>query len=324
MFEGIRTHVRWWRTWGTLPVGPWVKAASHYRSGEFSGAEKHYLDGISRFPNHPARFSARLDLAYCFFKNAKIDEAKDQLTYVTVHAPEIREAHVRLTKLQLWLGHSCEAAWTIRGALEKIVPDGEMVGLFLLAAVENIGSSYLVQEAIAAVSKLTSQEKQHALVQLGLVKHSILTGGIDRAKAKLPALLTSDSPPVEALTLHAELLLEEEKLLESRYQLRRALVLRPDCPQVLSLLAKTYLVEGEWYNPDFAMQLASKACQGTVWKSPRDLHVLANTYLHLGDKISALLVASKAKEVGASLLGAYRDEKNLDRLIEDLSTGTQQ
>jgi hypothetical protein len=53
------------------------------------------------------------------------------------------------------------------------------------------------------------------------------------------------------------------------------------------------------------------------------MHLLAEAYYHSGDKISALVVASKAKQAGTRLMGTYRDVRMLDELIESLSAGTQ-
>jgi hypothetical protein len=53
------------------------------------------------------------------------------------------------------------------------------------------------------------------------------------------------------------------------------------------------------------------------------MHTLAEAYALSGDKMSALLIATKAKDTGGRLLGSYRDAKHLDKLIQRLSVGTQ-
>jgi len=80
---------------------------------------------------------------------------------------------------------------------------------------------------------------------------------------------------------------------------------------------------GPFYNGEYAKQLAIGACQLTNWSSPREMHLLAEAYYHTGDKISALVVASKAKQAGTRLMGTYRDVRVLEQLIESLSSGTQ-
>ncbi|NDC38365.1 MAG: hypothetical protein EBZ48_09980, partial [Proteobacteria bacterium] len=119
-----------------------------------------------------------------------------------------------------------------------------------------------------------------------------------------------------------KLLLTEGEVMPARRLLRRALVKLPENPQILSLLAQSYLQSGALYNAEYARQLATEACQRSEWSSPRELHILAEAFYHIGDKASALIIASKAKEEGSRLLGSYRDVKSLDQLIDNLSTGT--
>ncbi len=323
MLKALTLCYRWWNTWKTFPVMSWVKAAACYRRGSFAEAERLYKKGIDLNPNHPARFSARVDLAYCLFKEQKFVEAEEQLRYVSVHSPSSREAHVRLAKIQMWMGHALDAAWTMRRALGKITPDSEMVALFILAVVENGGPLYLLREAMFAYEKLSPEQRMTPLLEAAQARLSMLRGEDTRARVKLEKIATMDKAPFEAVLLFAEFLLREGRISDARDHLRTALAVCPDHPRVLSLLAESYLKSGDSYSPDYARQLATSACQNTNWSSPRDMHVLAESNYHVGDKISALLIASKAKEVGSRLLGTYRDVKNLEKLIETLSSGTQ-
>src|SRR5690349_4984533 len=117
MLDCFNLYCKWWKTWKTLPVMSWLKAARHYRSGQFANAEVLYKQGLMKHPDHPAQISARLDLAYCLFKNRKLVEAEEQLRYVTTNSPKLREGHMRLARLQLWMGQTLDAAWTMRRAM---------------------------------------------------------------------------------------------------------------------------------------------------------------------------------------------------------------
>jgi tetratricopeptide (TPR) repeat protein len=315
-------YIRWWKTWRALPVFAWVRAADAYRAGRFQDAERFYKQGIEKAVQHPARFSARLDLAFCLFKNGKFDQAKEHLHHVITFHQKNREAYVRLGRLQLWQGHSVEATWTFRRALQRVAPDGELVGLFLLSALDSPTSVHFVREAIEMIHSLPGEERTHPLVELALVKRAVLDGRKAEVWKTLIRLVSTEAQSTECLVYHAELLIQEANEVHARRQLQRALSVRPDCPQVLSLLARTYLMSGEGYNPSFSLQLSLAACQNSGWKNPRALHVLADAYLHLGDKMSAFLIASKAKDVNASLLGSYREENQLEALIDSLSSGT--
>ena len=87
------------------------------------------------------------------------------------------------------------------------------------------------------------------------------------------------------------------------------------------MLAETYLRSGTMYNAAFGKQLATQACIATNWLSPREMHVLAEAYYHTGDKLAALLTASKAKQAGSGLVGQYAKSHHLDQLIESLTDG---
>lgn len=318
----IDVFFKWWKTWRTLPVMAWIKAASLYRVGEYALAEKYYLKGLEQNPEHPARYSARMDLAYCLFKNRKIAEAEEQLRYVATHAPQTREAHLRLARLQTWAGQSLDAAWTIRRALRKIPADAELVALFLLAVLDNGGPAYLLREAVAASKSFNTDERKHPLLEVALAKLAMFKGE-EKGRDDLARLAAQMNAPFEAVLALGEILLQEGRVAEARQELKRAMVVTPDHPRLLSLLAESYLSDGLFYQPEYGRQLAVNACQHTNWSSPREMHILAEAFYRLGDKISALVVASKAKQAGSRLLGTYQGVKNLDKLIETLSAGTQ-
>lgn len=311
---------KWWKTWKTLPVLAWVQAAALFRSGQYRLAEKLYRKGLKRHPHHVASYCARLDLAYCLFKLGRLSDAEQELRYVTLHLPEMKEAHVRLARLQLWRGHALDAAWTVRRALRVVKPDQDLVTTFLIAVIENEGPWYLLEEAQDACKRLVSptsgQQLQAAIAYLNAKQ------GQAAGYATLEALCESEQCAPEGLILMAKLLSAAGDVIQSRDLLRRALAMLPENPQILSLLAQSYLQSGALYNPEYAKQLATEACQRSEWSSPRELHILAEAFYHIGDKVSALIIASKAKEEGNRLLGAYRDVKSLDQLIDNLSSGT--
>lgn len=323
MFIAFKTYFQWWKTWGRAPVVSWIKAASHYRAGRYDIAHNFYRKGISSHPQHPARHSARLDLAYCLFKMRKFDEAQEQLRLVITQMPETREAHLRLARIQMWIGHSLDAAWTMRRALQKLPVSPEMVALFIINVVDHEGMDYLLQEALGYVENLSAAQRDNLLLQSAFAKLDLKHGRKDAARDKLIGICSQTHCPFEAVLMLGEIFLEEGDLVQARNELKRAMGVAAEHPRVLSLFAETYLKSGSFYNPDYARQLAVSACQNSQWSSPRELHILAEAYFHTGDKISALVLASKAKQAGSRLLGTYGDVKNLDKLIETLSSGTQ-
>lgn len=320
MYRQLR---KWWKTWGTIPILDWVKAAALFRKGQFGVAEKLYRRGLKKHPQHVASFCARLDLAYCLFRNGKLVESESELKYVTVHMPEMKEAHLRLARLQLWKGHALDAAWTVRRALRILQADEDLAVLFLSAVIENGGPWYLVDEAEEVARRLAAMTDGSLRLEACLAMLDAQRGKVEQATNTLLELSEDSHTTFECQVFLAKLLLDHGQVADARKYLRQALAMSSEHPQVMSLLARSYLISGPFYNAEFAKQLATTACQRTDWSSPREMHILAEAYYHSGDKISALVIASKAKDEGSRLLGSYRDVKSLDQLIENLSTGTQ-
>lgn len=250
----------------------------------------------------------------------RLEEAEQQLRQVTVHAPTAREGHLRLARLQIWSGRPNEAAITVHRALQRIEPDAELAATFALAVFENDGPKYLLDAAEQVVEELADQASSVPRLALARAALAFRKGSKSEDRSSIEKLATDAPALFEAVLVHAELLLREGKVLQARRQLRRALVVAPDHPRLLSLLAESYLKAGTVYNADFARQLATDACVASGWRSPREMHILAEAYYHLSDRMGALLIASKAKDAGARLLGSYRDAKHLDALIESLSS----
>lgn len=323
MLNDIKLVTRWWKTWKTIPVLSWVFGACLYSKGRYAQAAEHYQKGLEKHPNHPAQYCARLDLAYCYFRNGQFSEAEEQLKIVTAKVPESREGYLRLARLQIWTGRSLEASWTMRRALRSLPADGELAATFLLAVLDNEGPEYLLNEAVKISLSVATNGESNPRLDAARARLAMLRGDRRRGRARLEEIVSSSDVSIEAILLFAEVLIEEERIAHARRELRRALKAAPRHPRVLSLLAESYLKSGPFYNTEFAQQLAIQACQASNWMSPREMHILAECYYHHGDKISALLIASKAKDLGSKLLGEYRGVKHLDRLIETLSTGTQ-
>jgi len=321
--ETLRLFGKWWTTWKTLPVFSWVRAAACYRAGKFSIAERHYLAGLAKHPDHPANLCARLDLAYCLFKQQKLEEAERHLRHVTTRSPHSREGYLRLARLQMWTGHSLEAGWTMRRALQRVAVDAETAGTFLLAVLDADAPAYLIAEAVQAAQSIELKDGvSYERLKLALARLDYQRRDRERGREVIAEMACRERAVFDAILAFAKILVDEGKVAHARRQLRRAMTVASDHPRILEILALSYLKAGPFYNAEYAVQQATKACQSAGWKSPAAMHVLAEAFYHHGDKISALLIASKAKQAGSRLMGSYSGVQNLDRLIESLSENT--
>ncbi len=319
----LKLYKEWVRVWRTLPVGVWLQAADLYKKGRYEEAAALYKKGLESNQLSPARVGALLDLSHCLHKLRDFAGAEDYLRQTIVSFPVEREGYVRLARLQLWLGYATEAAWTIRTALQKMSADPELVTLFVSAAVESGGVGYLVAEAKDLLAGMHCEREAYPRLEVAKVRLQLLLEESDSARDELARLSALDRGPFEAVLAFSQVLLEEGKTAYARHHLHRSLIVSPEHPKVLRMIARSYLERGPFFEPEFAVQLASKACQVTAWQGIHEMHTLAHAYAMSGDKVSALLVASKAKEVGQRLLGSYPESKQLDTLIEELSAPTE-
>jgi len=317
--ETISSYQNWYKTWHTFPIIPWIKAAELYRKGEYSLAEDLYRKGLEKHPFHEAGYCARLDLSHCLFKLGKFTEAKEELKFIVNQVPTLREAYIRLARLQMWVGENLEAVWTMRKALKEVAHDGELISMFIGAALEHGSQGYLMKEAEEALLKLSEEERQNRKVEVAASRLEMLRGDYQKGRSRLASLASEPSAPFEAVVAYGEVLLQEGRVAIARQQLRRALMVVPNHPKVLTLFAKSYLKSGPYNNADFAKQLGISACQHSGWLCTESLHILAEAYQALDDKLSALATAVRAKETGSKLLSGYKNVRNIDQLIAELS-----
>ncbi len=310
------TYRDWMVQWRSLPVAAWIEAAKLYEAGDFAGAIPLYQKGLERYPRHAARINALLDLSHCLFRIGRYDEAEKYLKQATATAPHVREGYVRLARLQLWLGYASEALWTVRVCIQRVSVDPELATLFLTAVVESGGNPATIAEAEALVSQVHYDAGGFPRLDVARARLAVLSSQSEVARDELSKLASRDRGPFDAVVAFAEVLLAEGKLAYARHHLHRALCVSPEHPKVLRLLARTYLQQGVFFEPEYAVQLAVKAAQATNWRGIHELYVLAQSYVAVGDKVAALLAASKAKAIARRLLGGYPEVEHLEKLLQ--------
>ncbi|MCB9030266.1 MAG: tetratricopeptide repeat protein [Deltaproteobacteria bacterium] len=320
----LQNYIEWYKTWKAIPVVAWVRAAENFKQGKFQEARELYLKGLNKNQKHIASYCARLDLAHCHFRLGEFAKATDQLRQVMHQIPNLKEAYIRMARMQMWTGEYMEAVWTMRKALRELEHDSELVALFLTSVLENNGPGYLLDEGEEAYKSLSEEEKQNEKLEVAVARLEIYRGDYRKGRSRLSTLASGSSAPFEAVVAYGEILLKEGRVSIARQQLRRALIVAPNHPKVLSLFAWTYLKSGPYYNADFAKQTAISAAQHSGWRSPEALHVLAESYYALGDNITALATAVSAKEAGGKLLSHYKDARSIDMLIESISAEAEQ
>lgn len=297
------------RRWRSLPVIDWVKASRLYKSGDYRTAATFYSRGLRRHLQHPAAPSALLDLSFCEFRNKKVLESEKYLGMLLKRDPKNIEASIRLARLLLWSRRVEESLCVVKKSLCLTIKNESLRSLYLLAAT---GSKTLYENEKNRVYDVLSIDSEDHIDQIARARIFFFEGNTSVAKTILTKLCTASPCPLEALHTLGEILLSEGNARASKYFIKRSLALSPDNPMSLYLLAQWYGVSSA---PHFAVDHARKACQITGWKSPLFLKALTEAELSIGDKVSALLIASKAEE----LLSGPEERKYFKHLVKELS-----
>ncbi len=307
---------RWYSVWRSAPVSDWIKASTLYRAGDFSGAINLYERGLKRYPKNSARINAMLDVSHCLFRVRRFKESEAYLRRLLVEMPDLREPYIRLARLQMWLGYGAEAISTARVAVLKFGADPELATIFINAVLDAGASREHVLEARSVVNQFSCDGAGFPRFDVACVRLSLADSGSIEARDRLSQLASLDKGPFDAVVAFAEVLLAEGKVNYAKHHLRRALSVAPEHPTVLRLLARTYLQQTDIFNPTYARQLATSACQSTGWLSIRDLVTLAQSYIACGEQVEALLTALKAKELSARFACVVPEAARIEELLQ--------
>jgi tetratricopeptide (TPR) repeat protein len=317
------SYLNWVSRWRSLPVKAWIDGAEFYQRGDFQKAAESYKRGLNSYPNNPARANALLDLSHCLFRLRRFEESENYLKQLISHFPTVREGYIRLARLQLWLGYAVEALWTMRVCVKRMAIDPEIVTLFVTAVVESKADSAGIAEAQILLKQINCDAGGFPRLEVARARLELFATPDQQSRDDLARLAALDRGPFEAVVAFAEVLISEGKLAYARHHLHRALAAAPEHPKVLRLLARSYLNEGPFYEPDYAVQLALQACQVSGWKGLHETFTLGQAYVAAGDKVAALLAAMSAKRIASRLLGGYPDIDRLERLLQGEAVGPQ-
>jgi tetratricopeptide (TPR) repeat protein len=318
---GPKLIFKWLWVWGTFPVKAWIVAADFYKEGQFDKAAKAYELGLTTHAKHPAAVSASLDLAYCYQRLGRITQAEEVLKSIISEHPSLIEAYARFARVKLTLGKAADAVLVLRRAIVEQGFSTELVALLVNAYVENeLLPRNVGAELREIVDGLSAEARKDTKLEVAIVRWQLKDEPQSRAQhlETLKSLAEKSGAHIDAIIAWAEELLADGKLEDARTQISRLVKANCEVARMYSLLAETYLADGTSFEPIYAVQHAVKACQLSGWASPRELHVLAESYYHAEDKMGALLVASKALDLGRKQIGVYPRTTRLQKLVDTL------
>jgi predicted Zn-dependent protease len=216
----------------------------------------------------------------------------------------------------------------MRVCLKRVPLDPELLTLFINAVVESGGDALGIHEAREMLARFHCDAGGFPRLDVARVRLEVMANKEgdylrDQARDGLSKLASLDRGPFDAVVAFAEVLISEGKLAYARHHLHRALAAAPEHPRVLRLLALSYIHQGPFFEPEYAVQIALKACQITGWRGVHELYILAQAYLANEDKVAALMAATQAKNIAARLIGGHPDVERLERSLQTVAQENQ-
>ena len=330
LFTKLKKQFSWMSIWKTLPCNEWISAADFYLNDEFEKAHELYLAGLKRYDNHPARYCAMLDDAYCLFRLDQFDDAIKQLKSVQADLPNSKQAMLRLAYINNWIGNNLETVWTIRNYLNTY-PSNDLN--LILSLFTCLFDAKAPEHLLIELDDFLNEQEKEFTNQKALFSGFRAIIAYKRGRSfDIEEIANfdfsfSETKPLVFSLLIAKLLIEEAEFELARKELREAMSKFSGHPRTLSMVAESYLAEYQFcierndHLLTYAMQLATDSAKASAWKSPREIKLLAKIHQEFGDKTSAFLLASKAQELSHNYndLGQF---ESLDEFVNSLSSGT--
>ncbi len=287
----------WYRMWGTLPVAHWLRAADCFIRKEFVAAALHYEKGLERNGKHPARHCARMDLAYCLYRNGEIERALQELRVVTESSVALRDAYLLRAKIEDILGRPEMAIRSLADGLALFPQDTRLlvgfIHICLFNDIEHPRLSEVRGVLLQQKRELLLDDNRQVLLDSALAHYELKIGDTESGDRMLVRVLATGMAPFEAIVIRGERLFEQRRMLQAREQLGRAMRLSPRNPRPARLLAESYLLPGDFCELDWAEQLAAVACKASAWQNPECIEIFARVMDSKGDASTTELLLER-------------------------------
>jgi tetratricopeptide (TPR) repeat protein len=296
----------WMKIWKTTPVLSWMKAAEAYRNGDYSKAVDYYRKGLSKYPSHPAHFSARFDLAFCLEKLGFYDEAIQEVSYLIAFGHELKEAYLLRARVQSYVGKYLNALETLKIA-KKVLPGNLeiLTSLFHISIdiginLEDIEVQKLeLKKLLSCINFENIDTKQDYIdIQVALSHYEYEYGDEIKADQILTKILAEGNATYRCYLVKGLSLLSYNKIIQAREQFRKALICDPQNPIPQILIAETYLSSGSQDELVWAIQLAESACRSSKWTNPDAIETLVTAYQRNSELVKVDLFSQRLKEMG--------------------------
>lgn len=294
-----RLLLSWYKLWKGIPIVDWIRAAELFRAANFKRAAFYYKRGLDRHPNSRASQCAKLDYGYCLYQENQLLEAVEVLQKLLNSGCQLKDAYLLLAKLQLTLGRTKDAASTMQKAL-SIAPEDIQVALCYAHVMFDANVPALTMKLVKDFvntfrAKISLEDPVHVAVDTALATFECRYGDEEVGERLLSRALASGVAPFEAILLRGERWLEQGRIHQAREQLERAAKSCPADPRPYAKLAESYLLQGDFYEPEYAVQLATVSCKCSNWENHLSLDVLRQGYGELKDHDMVELIEERLR-----------------------------
>lgn len=303
-FSVVRWSLNWWRVWKTFPIYPWIMGAQLFKQSDFRSAARYYQRGIERHPGHKAEYCARLDHAYCLYRIGDLTQAVAELEPLMAVANPLKDTFLLLAKVQQILGDLRGAVDTLNRALLVFPEDVQITLQYAHTLFAAKAAKEQLEECkgllLAVRKQLSLTDSRMIAVDAALASFELKFGDHAKGEQMMIRVLASGAAPYDALLVRAELMLDEGMLVPARGLLTRAVTMGPTDPRPLVLLARSYLMQDDSFEPAYTVQLASEGCRLSAWQNPEAVSVLVDGYTALGDTNTAELFMEQLRFITSS------------------------
>ena len=292
----------WMRIWKTFPVLSWMRAAKAFKTGNYSKAINYYRLGLTKYPSHPAHFSARYDLAYCLEKLGYIEEAIQEVSYIISLRQKFKEAYLMRSKLLSHLGKYSFALETLKIA-NNLYPDDILVLSKLLHASIDVAidakeiekNKKKLQELLLAEIFTNGSNCVEAMT--AIAHYELVFGDEIKADQMLNKIFTRTGDNLQGNILRGVRMLSHGRVIQAREHFRKAHLIDPMDPIPQALIAETYLRSGNSEEVLWAVQLAESACRASKWKNPDAIDTLITAYEANSELAKVELFSERLKSI---------------------------
>jgi tetratricopeptide (TPR) repeat protein len=314
---------QWWKLWGTLPVISWIIAADEFRKGNFRASAMYYRKGLEKYTQHRVSSYARFDYAYCLYRLNELTQAREELNKIVANRVKLKDAYLLLAKIEGLTGDWFASASVLETCMELFPDDVNVYCIYVHSLLHISNSNDKLEKAIGHLEQIRSTlsvlDHKFVLVNTALARYEYLYGDKKVAEQLIVRVLASGAPPIEAILLRVETLLDNGRLLQARAQLSRAMQIAPQDPRAFAIMARTYIGTNSLQEVHWGLQLALLACQLSAWQNPEYLHLTIDAYSRLGDHTTSLLFRNKLKQLSITRQLNVEEIRNLESQIQQLS-----